>query len=161
MTAILPRAPAQASGLTVFAAGSLRGVLSKIGQDFEAAPGGTRVSFIFGPSGLLLDRLRGGERADVFASANMEHPRALSDAGKVEKVQAFARNALCVIAAPGFDLGGKTLTQHLLDPDVKVGTSTPKADPSGDYAFELFERIEKTGAASTGAADKLKARRCN
>jgi ABC-type molybdate transport system substrate-binding protein len=32
----------------------------------------------FGASGLLKDRIQAGERADVFASANMEHPQALA-----------------------------------------------------------------------------------
>lgn len=144
----------QTNTLTVYAAGSLRGALTQIGADFEAAPGGAKVNFVFGASGLLRDRLQSGERADVFASANMEHPRALADAGKARPVQAFARNALCALAAPGFELRGKTLAQRLLDTDVKVGTSTPKADPSGDYAFEMFERIEKSGMS--GAADRLK-----
>jgi ABC-type molybdate transport system substrate-binding protein len=31
----------------------------------------------------------------------------------------------------------------MLDPAVKLGTSTPKADPSGDYAFELFEKADR------------------
>ena len=30
----------------------------------------------------------------------------------------------------------------MLDPAVKVRTSTPKADPSGDYAFEVFRKAE-------------------
>src|SRR5262249_19580089 len=28
------------------------------------------------------------------------------------------------------------------DPSVKLGTSTPKADPSGDYAWEVFRKAE-------------------
>ena len=46
----------------------------------------------------------------------------------------------------------------MLDPAIKLGTSTPKADPSGDYAFELFERVERTGAAPAGAARALAAK---
>jgi molybdate transport system substrate-binding protein len=149
---------AQTSALTVYAAGSLRGALTAIGADFEALPGAAKVSFVFGASGLLRDRLQQGERADVFASANMDHPRALAVAGKAEPVQAFARNAMCALATPGFELRGKTLAERMLDADVKVGTSTPKADPSGDYAFDMFERIESSGAAPKGAADRLKAK---
>jgi molybdate transport system substrate-binding protein len=147
-----------ATALTVHAAGSLRAALTRIAEDYAAAPGGQKVNLVFGASGLLRDRLLGGERSDVFASANMEHPQALAAAGKAEPVQAFARNALCALAAPGFALKGRTLAQRLLDADVKVGISTPKADPSGDYAFEMFERIESTGAAPAGAAERLKAK---
>jgi ABC-type molybdate transport system substrate-binding protein len=35
-----------------------------------------------------------------------------------------------------------TLLERMLDPEVKLGTSTPKADPSGDYAFEVFRKAE-------------------
>jgi molybdate transport system substrate-binding protein len=42
------------------------------------AGSGGAVSFEFGPSGLLKERLEKRERADLFASANMEHPRALA-----------------------------------------------------------------------------------
>jgi molybdate transport system substrate-binding protein len=159
LAAVVSAAAAQDSApLTVYAAGSLRAALTRIGADFEAAPGGQKVNFVFGASGLLRDRLLGGERADVFASANMEHPQALVSAGRAQGVRAFTRNALCALAAPGFDMKGRPLAQRLLDADVKLGTSTPKADPSGDYAFEMFDKIEKTGAAPAGSADKLKAK---
>ncbi len=154
VTALPAMVSAQANALTVYAAGSLRGALTQIGQDFEASAGGVKVNFVFGASGLLRDRLQSGEQADVFASANMDHPRALADAGKARPVQAFARNALCALAAPGFELRGKSLAERLLDADVKIGISTPKADPSGDYAFEMFERIENSGVV--GAAERLK-----
>lgn len=49
---------------------------------------------------------------------------------------------------PGLALTPDTLVQRLLDPAVRVGTSTPKADPSGDYAWQMFERIEKPGVAN-------------
>jgi ABC-type molybdate transport system substrate-binding protein len=158
LVAGMPFAQAQtAQPVAVYAAGSLRAALNEVAAGFEKSRG-TPVRMTYGASGLLRDRIAGGEPAQVFASANMEHPQALAAAGKAEPVQAFARNALCVLAAPGFSLQGKTLPQRLLDGDVKLGTSTPKADPSGDYAFEMFERIESTGAAGPGSAAALKAR---
>ncbi len=141
--------------LAVFAAGSLRGALKVVAQGFEQAHG-TEVRMTFGASGLLKDRIIAGESPQVFASANMEHPQALASAGKATVVSPFARNALCALAAPQFDLRGKPLAERLLDADVGVGTSTPKADPSGDYAFRMFELIESTGAAGPGAAATLK-----
>ena len=57
-----------------------------------------------------------------------------------------------------FSLQGRTLVERLLDPAVQVGTSTPKADPSGDYAFAMFERVETSGAAAAGSAATLKAK---
>jgi len=50
-----------------------------------------------------------------------------------------------------------TLLDRMLDPAVKLGTSTPKADPSGDYAWELFEKAERVrpGAAKALSAKAL------
>ncbi len=143
--------------LAVFAAGSLRAALTDLAGAFEReAP--VAVKLTFGASGLLKDRIEAGEPAQVFASANMSHPEALRSSGKADAVRPFARNALCTLAAPGFSLQGMPLAQRLLDADVRVGTSTPRADPSGDYAFEMFERIESTGAAGAGSAAALKAK---
>jgi len=131
--------------LRVYAAGSLRVALTEVAQAFERVEPGVRVRFTFGASGLLKDRIAGGERADVFASANMEHPQALASVGQAGAVRRFARNAMCALVAPSIDVTAETLVERLLDPAIKVGTSTPKADPSGDYAWMVFERIEQQG----------------
>lgn len=139
-------APAQEAGeLRVFAAGSLRDALAEVAQAFERGAPGVHVRFTFGPSGLLKDRIAGGERADVFASANMTHPQALTAAGRAGAVRRFARNEMCALVAPALDVTPATLVDRLLDPAVRLGTSTPKADPSGDYAWMVFERIEQHG----------------
>lgn len=89
--------------ITVHAAGSLRAAMTDLAKAFEAA--------------------------QVFASANMEHPQALQKAGVAVKVEPFATNALCALARGGFSLQVKTLAQRLLDPDVRVATSTPRPIP--------------------------------
>ncbi|MDM0076588.1 molybdate ABC transporter substrate-binding protein [Variovorax sp. J2P1-59] len=141
--------------LTVFAAGSLRGPITQAVQAFEKANPGTRVALTFGASGLLRDRIAAGESVDVFASANMAHPQSLSASGAWGPTSAFARNALCALARPGLVVTRDTLVKTLLDPGIKLGTSTPKADPSGDYAFELFEKVERSGVAPAGSARSL------
>jgi ABC-type molybdate transport system substrate-binding protein len=73
----------------------------------------------------------------------MQHPESLAKAGKAGPVKLFARNRLCALAAPGLKVDSATLLDRMLDPAVKLGTSTPKADPSGDYAFALFAKAEK------------------
>ncbi|MEO8280269.1 MAG: molybdate ABC transporter substrate-binding protein [Ideonella sp.] len=143
--------------LTVYAAGSLRASLDAVAQAFEHAEG-VKVDMRYGASGLLKDRILAGETPAVFASANMTHPQALATVGKASSVAPFARNALCVLANSSFTLGGKALAQRLLDSDVRVGTSTPKADPSGDYAFAMFEKIESEGVGGPGSAGVLKAK---
>ena len=149
---------AQQSPVPVFAAGSLRGPLTEAAQAFEASAGGAPVALTFGASGLLLDRIKTGADAQVFASANMAHPQALSAAGSFGPTQVFTRNALCALVRPGLAVDSTNLVATLLRPDVKLGTSTPKADPSGDYAFEMFQRVDNAGApAGSGAALAAKA----
>lgn len=142
---------AAATELVVFAAGSLRAVLGEFGREFEAAHAAsapTRLRFVFGASGLLKDRIVAGERADVFASANMEHPQAVAQGAPVQR---FARNRLCVLAHPEADVTAANVVERMLDPALKLGTSTPKADPSGDYAWAMFRRIEARGGRYAGS----------
>jgi len=126
----------------LYAAGSLRAALNEVAAAFTAATG-VKVVAEYGPSGLLRDRIAKGEPAEVFASANMAHPESLAKGGKAAPVALFARNRLCALAAPAVSVTSATLLDRMLDPGVKLGTSTPKADPSGDYAWELFEKAER------------------
>lgn len=162
MTLATPLAPAAlaqtpADAVSVYAAGSLRAAMTDLADAYQRSTGHA-VRLTFGASGLLKARIEAGEAVQVFASANMTHPEALLAAGKAQAVRPFARNALCALASSGFALKGKTLAQRLLEADVRVGTSTPRADPSGDYAFQMFDRIESSGAAGAGSAAALKAK---
>lgn len=130
-----------ADAVRLLAAGSLRASLTEVARAYEAA-GGASVATRFGASGLLRDEIAGGAGADVFASANMEHPRALAAAGRGGPVVLFARNRLCALVRPGLEATTATLAERMLDPQIRLGTSTPKADPSGDYAWEVFRRID-------------------
>jgi ABC-type molybdate transport system substrate-binding protein len=142
-------APGQPAGevVAVYAAGSLRAALIDVAREFEGDRPGTSIRFTFGASGLLKDRLLAGEAADVFASANMEHPEALQQAGKSGPVQRFARNSMCALARPNLHVASADLVGRMLDPAVRLATSTPVADPSGDYAWEVFRRVEQSGRA--------------
>ena len=82
------------------AAGSLRAALTDVAKAFEAA-GLAKVQAKFGASGLLKDEISGGAKAEVFASANMEHPLALAAGKRSGPVALFARNRLCALARPG------------------------------------------------------------
>ncbi len=134
------------------AAGSLRGALTDVIKNFEAESG-LKVEAKFGPSGLLRKEIASGANAGIFASANMEHPESLHKDGKAGPVSMFARNRLCALVRPGLEVTPASLLGQLLDPDIKVGTSTPKADPSGDYAFESFAKADRI---KPGAGDILK-----
>ncbi|WP_439500254.1 molybdate ABC transporter substrate-binding protein [Bosea sp. (in: a-proteobacteria)] len=136
------------------AAGSLKAALTEVAQAFEAQTG-IAVKPAFGASGLLRERIAKGEAAEVFASADLGNPQALAQAGLAGPVVLFARNELCAFARPGVAVTPETLLERMLDPAVKLGTSTPKADPSGDYAFAVFARAE---AVKPGAKAALEAK---
>lgn len=150
-------ASGQELGVRLYAAGSLRAVMTELGQAFTAS-GGPVVNATFGASGLLRERIEKGEPADVFASADLGNALVLARAGRASPPVVFARNRLCALAAPNVDVTPDTLLNRMLDPRVKLGTSTPKADPSGDYAWQLFEKAEKVrpGAYATLDAKALK-----
>ena len=147
-------APAMAEETVLLhAAGSLRAALTDVAKAFEAAGLGM-VQAKFGASGLLKDEIAAGAKAEVFASANMEHPLALAADKRSGPVALFARNRLCALARPGLDVTPATLLDRMLDPQIKLGTSTPKADPSGDYAWEVFRKSETLHPGASAILEK-------
>jgi molybdate transport system substrate-binding protein len=143
---------ASAETINLYAAGSLRAALTDVVRAFEARNGGLKVEAEFAASGLLRERIEKGEAAHVLASADMGHPQKLADAGLARtEVGVFARNQLCALVRAGLRITSATLLDAMLDPNVRLGTSTPKADPSGDYAFALFAKAEarRAGAKAT------------
>ena len=132
---------ASAEPVRVYAAGSLREALTNIAQDYEARTG-QKVALTFGASGLLRGRIEQGEPAQVFASADTDHPQRLAAAGGWQAPVVFTRNQLCALTSDRVNATPDTLLATLLDPQVRVGTSTPKADPSGDYAWALFRQAD-------------------
>jgi molybdenum ABC transporter molybdate-binding protein len=117
--------------VVVYAAGSLRDALTEVARDHEARTG-QKLALTFGPSGLLRERIEKGEGAQVFASADTQHPKRLADAGGWAPPTIFVRNSLCALAQRGLAVTPDNMLDTLLRADLKLGMSTPKADPSGD-----------------------------
>ncbi|MES2262491.1 MAG: substrate-binding domain-containing protein [Pseudomonadota bacterium] len=128
--------------IKLFAAGSLTGALTAVAKQYQADTGET-VETVFGPSGLLRERMEKGEAVDVFASADMDSPLRLFSLGKASAPVVFARNRLCATARPDIKLTTANFLSKLLDPAIGLGTSTPKADPGGDYAWKLFAKADR------------------
>jgi ABC-type molybdate transport system substrate-binding protein len=127
----------------IFAAGSLRGVVN----DLAAAVGpvlNIDVKASFGGSGSLRERVENGERPDLLLSADMGSPRKLEQAGRTRlPAIAFARNHMCVVSRRQTGVTAANLIERLLSPKLRVKTSTPVADPGGDYAWAIFDRIDR------------------
>ncbi len=88
----------------------------------------------------------------------MGNPQALTSAGKSGPTVLFAHNHMCAILRPGLKATPATLLTTMLDPSVKVGTSTPIGDPAGDYAWALFKKAEavRPGSRATLEAKAVK-----
>jgi ABC-type molybdate transport system substrate-binding protein len=146
--------PASAADpVVLYAAGSLRAALTDVSKAFQTEAG-SPVQSKYGPSGLLKDEIAGGAKAEVFASANMEHPKALAAAKRSGPVVLFARNRLCALVRPGLAVVTTTLLDRMLDDKVKLATSTPRADPSGDYAWEVFRKADTLKSGAFAALEK-------
>lgn len=148
--------PTPVSAVTLYGAGSLRNSLTEVAQAFTADYGIT-VETYFGPSGLtrvkIEDELSSNVKtADVFASADLGNPQQLFQKGLSNSVQNFTSNRMVAIVRPGLTgVTSDNILEFLLDPNIKVGTSTPLADPSGDYAWQIFDKADaiKPGSSQT------------
>ena len=154
------KAPAAgADPVQVYAAGSLRDALTEIARDHEARTG-QKVVLTFAASGLLRERIEQGAPAQVFASADTKHPQRLANQGQWQAPVIFTRNTLCALAQSAVAQSAvavtpDTLLSTMLQPQVRLGISTPKADPAGDYAWALFQKAE---ALQPGATARLEAK---
>ena len=154
--AATPAQPAAAVGdpVQVYAAGSLRDALTEIARDHEARTG-QKVVLTFAASGLLRERIEQGAPAQVFASADTKHPQRLANQGQWQAPVVFTRNTLCALAQGTVAVTSDTLLSTILQPQVRLGISTPKADPAGDYAWALFQKAD---ALQPGATARLEAK---
>jgi molybdate transport system substrate-binding protein len=88
--------------ITVFAASSLTGTFGALGQDFEEAYPGTKVTFNFAGSSGLAQQINEGAPADVFAAASESTMKTVTDAGEGAGTPVtFARNQLVIAVRPG------------------------------------------------------------
>jgi ABC-type molybdate transport system substrate-binding protein len=137
----LASSSAAASEIRVMAAGSLRDVFAAVFADYAKLYGDSFAP-VWGPSGVLRERLQKGEAFDVFASAGLPHAQVLTEAGVSGPSVLFVRNALCIVTDADRQLDAGNLVETLLKPEIRIGTSTPVSDPAGDYTWEMFHKID-------------------
>jgi len=146
---------ANADKVGVYAAGSLRDLMGLLEKGFAEEQRGKRqvgFEFLYGPSGKLRERIEAGETPQLFASASPAHTGKLVESGKLRSSSLFASNSLCALSRDDLRIGDDNFVATLLDPALKLGTSTPGADPSGDYTWDMFRKI---GTARAGAFEAL------
>ena len=143
---------ASAGDLVLYGAGSLHGAMTEIAAQFDQRFG-TTTKVTFGPSGMMRERIEKGEAVDIFTSADIGNPQKLIDEKRAGTVVLFARNRLCGMAKPAVGLTTENFLDKALDAGVKLGISTPKADPGGDYTWELFHKADGIRPGSFASLD--------
>jgi ABC-type molybdate transport system substrate-binding protein len=133
---------AQSDSIEVYSAGSLRNVVAELTRQMTVDYG-IEVKTTFGGSGLLRQRIEQGEKPDLFLSADLGSPQTLTSAGRtVVPTIAIAGNRMCVVSRRSAHVTATNLIERMLKPEVRLKTSKPVADPSGDYAWAIFDRID-------------------
>jgi molybdate transport system substrate-binding protein len=123
--------------ITVFAAASLMGTFTQLGQQFDTAHPGDTVKFSFGPSSGLSTEITSGAPADVFASASPTNMDTVVSAGDAASPQDFAKNTM-EVAVPPNNPGKVTSVNDLAKKSVKVALCQPQV-PCGVVAAEVFK----------------------
>ncbi|MCX4764968.1 molybdate ABC transporter substrate-binding protein [Streptomyces sp. NBC_01275] len=122
--------------VTVFAAASLKESFTTLGEEFEKAHPGTKVTFSFGGSDTLAASITGGAPADVFASASPKTMAIVTDKkDNATEPVTFVRNQLEIATLPGNpdkiaslkDLTKSGLKVVLCDKTVPCGAAAQKA----------------------------------
>lgn len=144
--------PSDPFAIQIYAAGSLRHVLPALVSAFSETTG-VAVETRHGPAGLLRERIEQGDRPDLFLSANFAHPARLAGLGLSGLPVVFARNTMAAAVRRAANITMGTFVDRLLDPAIRIGTSTPTKDPSGDYAWAIFRRIEQVRPGAFGILD--------
>ena len=147
---------AEDAPVQIFAAGSLRGV---VGELAAAVGPALKIELLpsFGGSGSLRERVENGARPDLLLSADLASPRSLAASGRtIVPAIAFGRNRLCLVSRRALGITTSNLVDRLLEPGTRIKTSTPVADPAGDYAWAVFDHIDRLRPGA-GAVLKAKA----
>ena len=84
----------------------------------------------------------------IAVTTETVQPRKLAAGHPERSVILFARNSLCALSRPNLGLDQANFLDKLLDPAVRIATSTPGSDPLGTYSFEVFARAETLKAVA-------------
>lgn len=122
--------------ITVFAAASLTHAFTELGEDFESASDGVAVRFSFAGSSDLVEQIRQGAPADVFASADEKNMAKLVEAGLAARTAVdFAANTL-EIATPPDNPADVNALADLVARGVRLVVCAPEV-PCGAAAVEV------------------------
>lgn len=132
--------PGSESRLSVYAASSLTDVFRELETLFEASHPGVDVALTFAGSQILRVQIQEGAPADVFASADPEHIRALTSLGLASRVSAFAANELVVVVPVENPAGIERFEDLPRASRIVIGSP---GVPVGRYARAVLHRADE------------------
>ena len=137
--------------ITVFAAASLTGAFTTLGEQFQAAHPGTKVTFNFGGSSTLATQITQGAPADVFASASPTNMATVVSGGAADSPTNFVSNSGEIAVAKG-NPGGISSLADLGRSGVTVAVCQAQV-PCGQLATTIFGKAGVTVKPVTEEAD--------
>lgn len=140
LTLALAAPVAGAQALLVSAAASLTNAFREAGKAFEALHPGSKVTFNFAASDILVTQIANGAPADVFASADQEAMnRGLAARAIVPATRRdFASNALVLVVPTGS--ARPAALADLTQPQFrKIALGSPQTVPAGRYAKKALD----------------------
>lgn len=137
-------AAARETQLVVFAATSLRDAFTAMVAVFEKAHPGVSVTLNFAGTQEIRTQLEQGAVADVFASADERHMKALQDANRVEQPEIFAENEAVLVVSSERAESVRSLAD--LPSAARIVLGAPEV-PIGRYALQILDRASAKGGA--------------
>ena len=132
-----PDQPGQPRAVTVLAAASLTEPYQELAAQFQAQHPGVQVKFDFEGSSTLVQQIKQGRRADVFASANAKNmDKVVREGLNAGPPRTFTTNKLTIAVPPGrggdvrsfADLAGTGRKVVVCAPQVPCGSATEKVE---------------------------------
>lgn len=137
--------PAETTEINVYAAASLTGAFTEIGEKFTAANPNIKVVFNFAGSQTLKTQILEGADADMYVSANDKQFDPVVDAGLITEKKVLLENKLGIAVVKA-----NTLKINGLGDLVKSGTRLVIGDdsvPFGQYTRTIIKNYEDDGNA--------------
>jgi len=127
--------------LVVFAAASLREVFGRESEAFKKLHSGVGVTFNFAGTQEIRTQLEQGAPADVFASADERHMKALQEAARVDASLIFAQNEPVMIVAKEWTTTIRALADLPMAQRIVVGV--PEV-PVGKYTLQILDNASRS-----------------
>jgi molybdate transport system substrate-binding protein len=134
--------------LNISAAASLKDALDEICELYQEDNPGTDIQCNYASSGKLMTQIEEGAPADIFISASTEQTDELSEQGLILHCENLLENTVVLITGKN-DSSDITNFKELEDVQGLIAVGDPNSVPAGNYAKQIFERLEIADKIST------------